>query len=658
MFHLPNRFLRTSLIAVVGVAAALGTPTVGQAQTRCFQRVGGVPGAYNQPPDWWTAGATPLGSMTGRFVDDPRWQGASAFSHVSDTARFRTLVETEGAQRFLVMSWHIRADPTATNDRLYVGFWDESSTRGNVFRIEKAIAAATPVNGGTYATGAYNGRFYNKVGAGGWGLNNTGGLIPPPLPTWLKNDTRVDVFCSGAVCDEWAVRMRIPIDPAADVTVNDPTGVKITAGGVFRFWYQVQDGMSLGTAAAYSWPEGTSVAQEGNPPCSAIPPYCFPDPNDATNPWNRVQDTGTCNGDIGLLAGDTYANSAGSIQVNLTGSNAFHARPTNFMSAGQPGNAVKATFRIANWGSAVGVSPQWLPVCTDQVGTAGTVPPTTGKFDIVCNWTVPNPCDFRAVGDGCGNGSRTTDQCMLVDLASAPGGGPYFFSPQSAWQNMLFTGASRIVKTAVVDIKGLAPIAGGGPARDLYVYVKTRNMPSRVSGGDAPPPPDLERLPQRTRERLSQVGLPKNGVVDSATARRIQEAVGSGALTYDDVETIMPTYIAYVWHDTGRTLGAGADAVKVLEPQPAFGMFAWHDGSLNGWRQAFEGKDVVEISPNFYRISVPNNGAVTVTTRITACELPLCADHYFGRGMLLLLLILLLLFILVVVLIVRRLTSP
>ena len=50
-------------------------------------------------------------------------------------------------------------------------------------------------------------------------------------------------------------------------------------------------------------------------------------------------------------------------------------------------------------------------------------------------------------------------------LASAPGGGPYFFSPQSAWQNMLFTGASRIVKTAVVDIKGLAPIAGGGPAR-------------------------------------------------------------------------------------------------------------------------------------------------------------------------------------------------
>jgi len=37
----------------------------------CFQSVGGVPGAYGQPPDWWTP--TPvLGSLTTSYVEDPR----------------------------------------------------------------------------------------------------------------------------------------------------------------------------------------------------------------------------------------------------------------------------------------------------------------------------------------------------------------------------------------------------------------------------------------------------------------------------------------------------------------------------------------------------------------------------------------------------------
>jgi hypothetical protein len=71
----------------------------------------------------------------------------------------------------------------ATNDRLYVGFWDETASQGNVFRIEKTQTTATPVNGGSYATGAFNGRFFHKSGGGGWILNNVGGLIPPPLPT-------------------------------------------------------------------------------------------------------------------------------------------------------------------------------------------------------------------------------------------------------------------------------------------------------------------------------------------------------------------------------------------------------------------------------------------------------------------------------------------
>src|SRR5205823_9914427 len=137
-----------------------------------------------------------------------------------------------------------------------------------------------------------------------------------------------------------------------------------------------------------------------------------------------------CHGDIGFESGQIYANTPGSITVNLTGSNAFHARPKNFLSSAQPGNAIKGTFRLANWGSSVGTSPQWTPICSDMVGAAGAVA-GMGQFDLTCNWTVPDPCSFKPAGDPCGPtaGSKTTDQCVLVDLASSPGNGPYFFSP-------------------------------------------------------------------------------------------------------------------------------------------------------------------------------------------------------------------------------------
>jgi hypothetical protein len=659
--------LHQKFLIVLFACLTLLVPTRGNAQI-CFQSVGGVPGAYGQPPDWWTAGSGPLGTATLRFIDDPRWQGATGYSHISDTANFKVLVESEGTARFLVMAWHVRADPSNANHRLYVGFWDETSSQGNVFRLQKAVTTATPVSGASFdghngtPSGGFSGRFYHRVGAGGWVLNNVGGSIIPPLPTWLKNDTRIDLFCTSITCDEWAFRMRIPIDPAADVTADDPTGVKITAGGVYRFWYQVQDGLSLGTLAAYGWPEATSVASETNPPCSAIPPLCFPDPMDVTNPWNRVNDLGgsPCNGDIGLQPGSIYANAIGSIEVNLTSPNIFHARPTNFTLIPQSGNAIKANFRIANWGSAVGVSPDWLTICPNQVGNVGSIG-NMDRFDIECSWTVPNPCDFVPPGtNGCGvgSGSRTTDQCMLVDLASAAGSGPFLFSPQSAWQNMMFTGASRIVKPATLDIKALPPISGGGPNRDLYVYVQTRNMPERVMPNQ--PNPGIRLLSGAARDRLAKLQLPTTGTISSKDAQRIATAANAGQLSFDDVQAIMPTYIAYVWHDTGKRLGTGPSATKVLEPQPSFGMFTWHDGNVNGWRYGFEGQNITQIAPNFYKISVPEGTSVRVTTLVTACQWPLCLDHYLSLESLLIYIsiALLLLVGLAVLILMRRASHP
>jgi hypothetical protein len=564
-----------------------------------------------------------------------------------------------GTSRYLVMAWRMQADASNGAHRLYFGFWDETSSKGNLFRIDKAVTTATPVAGGQYTTGGYTGAFFHKDGAGPWTLNNTGGTIPPPLPAWLKTQARVDLFChpdpmpgNPDICDEWGFRVRVPIDGAADVASDNPAGVKITTGGVYRFWYQSQNFLTLGTLAPYSWPE-TPVATEG-PLCPSIPAYCFPNPEDVTVPWTRVQDGTTCTGDIGLAPSGMYVNTAGSNQVGLSGSNEFHAKPTNYMTAGVQNTSVKATFRIANWGSSIGSSPEWLPICTDQVGSAAVVG-AGAQFDIPCSWTVPDPCAFKPAGDPCGAsaGTRTVDQCLLVSLDSAGGGGPYFFSPDSAYRNMMFTGASRIEKTAMLDTKGLAPLAGGGTRRDLYVYVRTSNMPSRM--GPSRPNPDLGRLPKPRQEALARLQLPKTGPVGQEDAKRIAAAAAAGQLSFDEVQALMPTYVAYVWHDTGKTIGAGPGVLKVLGAQPAFGIFAWHDGGLNGWKSSFSGSDITQIGRNLYKVSAPEGGTIRVQVRITACEWPICADHYLSHWWLILIsLILLLLFAFVSFLLLRR----
>jgi hypothetical protein len=197
---------------------------------------------------------------------------------------------------------------------------------------------------------------------------------------------------------------------------------------------------------------------------------------------------------------------------------------------------------------------------------------------------------------------------------------------------MLFTGASKVVKRATLDTRGLPAQAGGGPLRDLYVYIQTTNMPAAV---DTPPPsPDVERVQPQLREQLQklEVAPPARGrTVGSKDAERIQAAVLAGQLTLDDVAQVMPTYRAYVWYDTGRTVKReGGGTSKLLEPQPAFGAFVWHDGDLTGWKHQLTVAGAVQIAPNLYKIPVAPNSTVEATVEIEAlecsglfCEMPI-----------------------------------
>jgi hypothetical protein len=55
-----------------------------------------------------------------------------------------------------------------------------------------------------------------------------------------------------------------------------------------------------------------------------------------------------------------------------------------------------------------------------------------------------------------------------------------------------------------------------------------------------------------------------------------------------------------------------------LRPQNSFGYWVLHDGEIIGWTQKLAGARLDRLAPNFYRISVPNDSFITVTSTIEA----------------------------------------
>jgi hypothetical protein len=619
--------LSTALAALFGLAAPAAMAQV------CFPPAGGVPGAGGGgPPDWWSAGAAPVGSTTSSFLDDPRWRGAASDDDL-EYERFQVIVEHETTQDYLVMSWEVNADATGAGDDLYFGLWDDTSGAGNVYRLTRNTATQTAVAGANFTTdNAYAGRIFKSAGAlGSVTWSGTAAGPPYPLPTWLTTDARVDVICTSPPsggCDRWAFRVRAPIDPTANTADATPTGLKISKTGstygAFHFWYEIQDNTSLGTVSEYAMPSGLSTATESG----GIPPIQFPDP---TN-WKPAQigSGSTCAGDILFSNTDVYVNSVGSTTLNPT-SNMFHATPLNNVPtstrASIPDGAITAKFRIANWGSAGFNSPEWLDTCTSTTGS--TTVNSGSNFDLSCTWSGFDACPYKPAGDPCGAEAGTKDphQCVLVDLGLPSGSvDHFFFSPQSVFQNMNFDVNSKLVRHATIDIQGLGPAPGSGPNRDVYLYVHTRNMPARIEPAPATPPATNDNGQDKgrgkpiviapARERFRFLELPATGPIGTKDSARIQAAVQAGKLTLAQVEQLMPTYIVYVWTDSGKTVKTTSGPQKILQAQPSFGLFLAHDGELQGWTHQLTAAGAIQLAPNYFKISAPNNSKFGVTATI------------------------------------------
>ena len=262
------------MFVVSGLAASgLGVKTAA-AQSVCFPvGGGGVPGLPGLP-DWWTSNAP---------YDDPRWIGSYGYSY--GASEFNALVDTTGGagHKALVLRWHVKADPgtAGPGDQVWVGFFNPDLRRQ---RDGARVPARPPPehrrrHPRRRRRGVFAGAAYTRAGTSGlWSS--------APVPATILSQARLDTFCDTSVdpvtCDEWVVRLRIPMS-AADGGIN--------LGDTFDMWYETDIEHSDTHTADYdNWPVGAAIVDP------TADPLTFPEPLGSASPtsvaWQQREHRG------------------------------------------------------------------------------------------------------------------------------------------------------------------------------------------------------------------------------------------------------------------------------------------------------------------------------------------------------------------------------
>lgn len=638
----------TSTVAAVSVStqfaqlflmlalALLALPGSVRAQTKmCIPQPGWVAG-FSGAPRWWdqkdqNGNVIPSYDVTDPQWD-PRWIGARADGYGGGTtndARFRALYNVENGVTYLYMSWFVNVAPTFSqqNTSLFVGLSPTgqgatgtifqatfNADTGNVANSSPDGTNANPVILGSASnTNIWTVAMYQGNGTTNW--NSV-------TPAWFTN-TAKDSFSNTATAwanplgnHQWAVNFRIPLD------LTGTNGVNVGNQSSFRIWFYLQPdlgviGNNIGYIP-YTWPRTTGDVTT-YVVTTTINGTQFPDPNSGTNPWGLAALESpsaelTCKNGVDLEDDQIGTTNMPSSYINPNGSNTFFAQPSNYGPAVNS-SVIHARFRIANWGAQVGdlTSNSWtdLPNLSNVIdangilaGTSNT--PTSGNIsgsldltssdpairDLHCailgksgypNLNPPVPGDPTCPNQ---NPTREAHQCILVSLT----GTNVDFIRDSAFHNMDFT-QMDFEESAEINTKGLPPLPNG---HDVYIFVETRNMPSFPTLGPSTPP-----LPEN-RAAINRAGARQSSIFDRA------------------VQTL-PTYIVHAYYDTGKTVTIKGVVHPLYQPLTSFGYFIQHKGLTFGWQPSLQGAE--EIAPHVYKLKIPNDGVVKITTRIDAVDL-------------------------------------
>lgn len=577
----------------------------------CIPEAIGVPGLNGQPPTWpgvdalnghspWNAAtsvSTPLG------LDDPRWQGHLGIGYpaidpspssccggsaatspdfgsaTDEDVSFRVLYDQVGSDRFLYLSWWVKADDvqSVNDDAIHVGF-----TRGTgdavVFRITPALSGASavavpvgPVSVFTVAAGS--------TATDAWTEN--GGVTP----SWITQNTHAWI---DSVTHRWAVQMRVPIGSGAVDT-------RLDLDDTFKMWFEVSVELPGDLVAPYSWPRTACVVDS----CGFPSVLNVPDPDDwgdfhlQSGPADPECDT---TGFVRLDRSDIGTQNSPTSKINLISDNVFEAKPENLTGAVVAPGEISAEFRIADWGSVASPTAAWIPIpatggTTNPASNTGSIANGT-KGSVTMRWQL-SAAEAAQFPPG---GSKPKHQCILVTLSGA-----HVFNPASVWRNMDFVSASRFARMATISNVGLGASPVAGSPRPAYILVEKLNMPSVAT--------DDPRDPEEGARRRRDESRGDTKVLVAAAA----------ILTDPNVRSeLQPTIRYHVFHDTGLDVSRNGRTLRVVRPGTAFGFHVDHEGALQGWTDEIVG--ATPISDRLYRLDVPEEGTATITTVVDAIE--------------------------------------
>lgn len=611
---------------VVVLALSVGSLPAA-AQAICVPDAVGVPGNPG-PPDW-------LGAITpgqeGHL--DPRWNGALGVAHNDGQAHFRGLRADVAGRRYLYASLRVKADVQGKNlsgtngDRVSIGLG--RADRSLAYRITLRVdTSAATTNGRVLyddATAQWTGQIkvdaFEEWRAGAWHALLVGPVPQrPALPTWLRDDTRLFVSCSASGCGagtSFNVQLRIPLGgPPVSGTITDASfngGLEMN-GDMVAFhrhdshFVDTSGPVPVDNTSSYVWPRVVPV------------PGAPPDPVPAVSSWVAVSAGGAapCAGTVGF-EGHQQVATGNTPPTDITPTTTFHARPRNSSGVDVNPSHLKATFRIADWGSTLFSSPQWREVCaTNPAATSTTPVPSGAELDLSCANSVPfDMCDYLDTGACAGPPAAThaPHQCILAQLETAPGSPTLVLGRESWWNNMQLRESSVVEETAAVSTQGLR---GLGAGRDVYLYVEQLNMPR--------PPPRTGNNLENGQVRLLEQPLDPD----------IAGLYATGRISADTLDARMPTYRVHVFHETGETNVEGA---RVLMPAPSFGFYLYHEGPFQGWRDQLSAAGLVPVGANLFKLHVATDDTARVTVRVESVggpggdpqvDPPSCADTCGG----------------------------
>lgn len=575
--------------ALLAALAALALPPGAPAQTStCIPFAVGVPAAPG-PPVWWS-GAVPAVFAT--KVNDPRWQGSVAHTFLpggtGEQVRFRALVNNEGGARALYLSWHVKVDPSLDNnqDLLYVGFQPAPGQDPLILQVVAYNTSAATTEA--------------VAPAGITALRFTGGAwTTAPTPAWAPSRTRV--WLKNTSPYEWAVQMHVPVN-----ALGYDQGIDLPEP--FRLWYEVQV-QANASSVPYHWPRTVADVH--------LDPVTFQNVYPATADWGLFR-TGTGAGDpqcaigVSLAWNDVGTTNTPDSRINLTSPNTFFARPLNQTGSTIPANGLRATFRVANWGS----QPDWNQVADPSqlwadVPNGTLVPnaapiPNGAQGNITFNWTLNAAEQAQFTGTP---PARRPHQCMLVELSSTAS---LTLLNSSVYRNMDFVEASEFERRAQISVRGLRPGVGGVPERlpaahPVTVFTERRNLPAdaakaaRVDTAGVWDPRELRML-----YTLSQ--YPDETLEAMAAADSIPPEL---------LARLLPTYVVHVYRGDGRRVQKPGGVFPIAQAQNPFGYFIKHQGPLAGWRTAIGGVSRTE-TPNVYTLQVPRGGVADIVNRVVS----------------------------------------